>query len=366
MRDKTKPRPPSQASTIAEIDQVEEWKKIEEILSAIRRDSFFAETNNSQVAVSVRNRKSQALTLQLSSVNPSSMRQSNISYPSEPEDLKNMTDRPLRDPKKKAENEVEEWLNIRVGLPLARSAEISTILNRNGFDQVKFIKGSLSRQAMTEMEIDKSIQHQISVFLQGETCQIPSIEDFEYASDWLSALQLIDYLEFFAMQDLTLVKRIKTANLSSIDLKIMGISLTGHIERIQKSLNSGNQSTSSSFSTLPNSVKNSSTKTQSSSTLHHEETSEDKSDPENSAKWEEKTTLLLHKCASYTAHYLGSAEISNVEGAEDCRRAMNLMKSRIRQISKVPQVMLEISVNGVNVLDSTNNVGIFVSGYFDF
>jgi len=357
LRDKTKPRLPSQPSTIAEIDQVEEWKKIEEILSAIRRDSFFAETNNSQVAVSVRNRKSQALTLQLSSVNPTSARQSNLSYPSEPEDLKNMLDRPLKDSKQKARNEIEEWLNTRVGLPMARSAEISTILNRNGFDQAKFLKGSLSHQAMTEMEIDKSIQHQISIFLQEETCQIPSIEEFDYASDWLSALQLIDYLEFFAMKDLTQVKKIIANDITKVDLKLMGISLIGHIERIQKSLHIGNQSTTSSSFSIPQSSANSSSaKIQSSSsTLHHDETSEEKSDPENSAKWEEKTELLLRKFASYSAHYLGSAEISNVEGAEDCRRAMNVMKSRIRQINKVPQVLLEISVNGVNVLDSTSN-----------
>ncbi|KAE9556395.1 hypothetical protein FO519_000435 [Halicephalobus sp. NKZ332] len=320
-------------------------------------------TCTSLVAVSVKNRKSQALTLQLSSVNPpSSMRQSNISYPSEPEDLKNMPDRPVKKPKK-TDNEIEEWLHLRVGLPLARSAEISTILNRNGFDEVKFIKGTLSRQSMTEMEIDKSIQHQISVFLEGEICQVPSIEDFDYASDWLSALKLIDYLEFFSMQDLTLIKKITAANLSIVDLKLMGINLIGHLERIRKSLNPGSQSKSSSLSTLPNSGK-----TQSSSIHHTEETfsknSEEKSDagdseipktPENPEKWEEKTALLLQKCASYSAHYLGSSEISNVEGAEDCRRAMNLMKSRIRQINKVPQVLLEISVDGVDVLDSTTN-----------
>lgn len=36
--------------------------------------------------------------------------------------------------------------------------------------------------------------------------------------------------------------------------------------------------------------------------------------------------LLLDNCVVFSAHYLGSMEISNVEGAEDCRRAMNASK----------------------------------------
>lgn len=43
---------------------------------------------------------------------------------------------------------------------------------------------------------------------------------------------------------------------------------------------------------------------------------------EETARWQEQRRLLLEGCISYSAHYLGSMEISNVEGAEDCRRAM--------------------------------------------
>ena len=35
---------------------------------------------------------------------------------------------------------------------------------------------------------------------------------------------------------------------------------------------------------------------------------------------------LREGCVRFSAHYLGSAEISNVEGTEDCRRAMNAAK----------------------------------------
>jgi ankyrin repeat protein len=348
-------------SATADIDQIEEWKKIEEILNAIRRDSLFAEPNNSQVAVSVRNRKSQALTLQLSSVNmpisPNDARQSAaFFYPSESEDLKGAPNRStvIIGEKMSSVNEVMEWLHTQVGLPVARSIEISAILERNGFDMVKFMKSTLSKSLMTDMGIDKSIQHQILSFLDSQRpISFPRINEFEYASDWLSSLHLIDYLGLFAKQKLTLTKAVRAAALTRSDLRRMGIDLIGHLERIQRSLCVPNdQMDLSSLSSLPNdSMK--STSTINTESTPHRESSEETID--NSAKWEEKTTQLLHKCASYSAHYLGSAEISNVEGAEDCRRAMNTLKSRIRQIAKVPQVLLEISVGGVNVLDSSTN-----------
>jgi hypothetical protein len=348
-------------SPTAEIDQIEEWKKIEEILNAIRRDSLFADTNNSQVAVSVRNRKSQALTLQLSSVNmptsPNSARQSAaFFYPSESEDLKGAGNRStVIIGERMSGNEIMEWLHTQVGLPVARSIEISGILERNGFDLVKFMKSTLTKSLMSDMGIDKSIQHQILLFLDNQpSIHFPRITEFEYVSDWLSSLHLMDYLGLFAKQKLTLAKAVRAAALTRSDLRRMGIDCVGHLERIQKSLFVPiDQMDLSSLSSLPNdSMK--STSTLNTETTPLRELSDDTID-NNSAKWEEKTTLLLNKCASYSAHYLGSAEISNVEGAEDCRRAMNTLKSRIRQIAKVPQVLLEISVGGVNVLDSSTN-----------
>ncbi|VDN32124.1 unnamed protein product [Gongylonema pulchrum] len=69
-------------------------------------------------------------------------------------------------------------------------------------------------------------------------------------------------------------------------------------------------------------------------------------------EWQHSSTTLIENCVSYSAHYLGSMEISNVEGTEDSRRAMIKLKSGIREISRIPQVLLEISVSGVRVLDA--------------
>lgn len=65
---------------------------------------------------------------------------------------------------------------------------------------------------------------------------------------------------------------------------------------------------------------------------------------------------------------MGSSEISNVEGTEDCRRAMivakvngegrngrTILKGKIQekasQLKDVPYVFMEISVSGINILD---------------
>uniref|UniRef100_A0A7E4VU29 ANK_REP_REGION domain-containing protein n=1 Tax=Panagrellus redivivus TaxID=6233 RepID=A0A7E4VU29_PANRE len=361
LRDKHKQRNSTASSQRSEdMDQLDEWKKIEEILCAIRRDSLFADASNNQVAVSVKNRKSQALTLQLTSNNqpatpPATANDVNtnvFSYPSESEDLSKAS---RSGSSKVPLTEVAKWLNSSVGLPLARSIETATLFERNGYDAVRFMSATLTKHGMSEIGVDKSIQHQILLFLDSQPfASIPTIHEFEYASDWLSSLQLIDHLGSFAKQNLTLTKAVKNANLSTSELKKMGIDLPGHLERILRSLRStGDRSNFSSMSTLlPESNK-----TRSTSTLNTESTHVKEASPasDHASKWEEKTSLLLYKCAPYSAHYLGSAEISNVEGAEDCRRAMNALKSRIRQIAKVPQVLLELSVGGVNVLDPSTN-----------
>lgn len=340
LRDK-KPRQQHSTKDSNMIDEAEEWRKIEEILANMHRDSFFADSTSSQVAVTVKNRKSQALTLQL--MNPSSSpRYSNMSYPSEHDDL---STKRIND----IDNKIILWLNNNVGLPLARAREISEILEKNGFDNITFMKGTLTKSIMNDMGIDKSIQHQISIYLDNEICQIPSIDMYDYASDWLSGLNLFDYLELFALNELTSIKKIQSSRLTIMDLRLFGIELIGHLERIIKSIKMSDNSDmmSSSVSTLPTSIKSS----------QYTTTDTDLTEKiQNKVQFNEKNQLLLKKCISYSAHYLGSSEISNVEGAEDCRRAMNLMKGRIRQINKVPQVLLQVSAYEVNVLDSITNV----------
>lgn len=45
-------------------------------------------------------------------------------------------------------------------------------------------------------------------------------------------------------------------------------------------------------------------------------------------KWQHLFNTLIESCISFSAHYLGSMEISNVEETEDSRRAMIKLKVR--------------------------------------
>lgn len=45
--------------------------------------------------------------------------------------------------------------------------------------------------------------------------------------------------------------------------------------------------------------------------------------------WRHEPSTLIFDCVSYSAHYLGSMEITNVEGTQDSRRAMVKLKVRV-------------------------------------
>lgn len=101
----------------------------------------------------------------------------------------------------------------------------------------------------------------------------------------------------------------------------MGILPLGHIVRIIASLNDSNRLSSASTvsqtasSRTPNQIEDI-------DQLLGSCSSNNKEDDEN----EERKKLLMDDYISFSAHYLGSMEISNVEGAEDCRRAMLISK----------------------------------------
>lgn len=46
-------------------------------------------------------------------------------------------------------------------------------------------------------------------------------------------------------------------------------------------------------------------------------------------EWRHSSSKLISDCVAYSAHYLGSVEISNVESTEDSRRAMVKLKVRV-------------------------------------
>ncbi|RCN42147.1 hypothetical protein ANCCAN_11889 [Ancylostoma caninum] len=120
----------SKGSENQSISELDEWNKIDDILSsfggAVCRESVFAAKFEPQVAVFLRDRRSQALTLQLTStatVKPADAGEKD----SESAQLAN-----------KAEPDglsMSQWLSTTVGIPTSMAVEAGHILTTNGFDR---------------------------------------------------------------------------------------------------------------------------------------------------------------------------------------------------------------------------------------
>jgi hypothetical protein len=68
---------------------------------------------------------------------------------------------------------------------------------------------------MTELGFDKSLQDRLDAYMQVKMKEnIRSIDDFDYLSDWLDSLCLIDHLGPFAKANLTYTPDIIAARLT--------------------------------------------------------------------------------------------------------------------------------------------------------
>ncbi|CAG9540170.1 unnamed protein product [Cercopithifilaria johnstoni] len=333
------------------LDESIEWKKISEIMEsfggAICRESVFAAHYEPKVAVYLRDRRSQALTLQLNGPQAVQNRQSSG------------FDADKRCEQPRGVNAVAEWLNVCVGIPNPRANEIAEILESNGFDSIDHMQSTLDRASMQEIGFDKSIQHQIGMYLENyPNVSIPSANSFTYVSDWLHSLELEDYLGHFVSGGLTSMLIVFAVDSTRKHLKILGISKLGHQKRILNSLKKAKEerrqraaerAAAAQEEEADSGQESRSTVQSSSSTqIPHSVIVGGRQ-----TEWQHSSNTLIESCISYSAHYLGSMEISNVEETEDSRRAMIKLKRGIREIAKVPHVLLEISVSGVRVLDAT-------------
>ncbi|VDK72993.1 unnamed protein product [Litomosoides sigmodontis] len=331
------------------LDESIEWKKINEIMEsfggAICRESVFTAQYEPKVAVYLKDRTSQALTLQLSGPQTVQNRQS-LEF-----------DAGKRYKQPRGVNAVAEWLNVCVGIPNPRANEIAEILENNGFDSVDHMQSTLDRASMQEIGFDKSTQHQIGLYLENyPSVPIQSANSFTYVSDWLHSLELEDYLGHFVNGGLTSMLIVFAVDSTRKHLKILGITKLGHQKRILNSLKKAKEErrqraaerAAAAQEEVDSGQESRSTMQSSSSTqIPHSVIVGGRQ-----TEWQHSSNTLIESCISYSAHYLGSMEISNVEETEDSRRAMIKLKKGIREIAKVPHVLLEISVSGVRVLDA--------------
>ncbi|EJW86091.1 hypothetical protein WUBG_02998 [Wuchereria bancrofti] len=331
------------------LDESIEWKKISEIMEsfggAICRESVFAAHYEPKVAVYLRDRRSQALMLQLNGPQTVQNRQS-FGFDA---------DRRYKQPR--GVNAVAEWLNVCVGIPNPRANEIAEILEINGFDSINHMQSTLDRISMQEIGLDKSTQHQIGMYLENyPNVSVPSANSFTYVSDWLHSLDLEDYLGHFVSGGLTSMLIVFAVDSTRKHLKILGVTKLGHQKRILNSLKKAKEERrqraaerAAAAQEEVDSGQESRSTMQSSSSTQMPHSVVVGGHP---TEWQHSSSTLIESCISYSAHYLGSMEISNVEETEDSRRAMIKLKRGIREIAKVPHVLLEISVSGVRVLDA--------------
>uniref|UniRef100_A0A183BJI5 ANK_REP_REGION domain-containing protein n=1 Tax=Globodera pallida TaxID=36090 RepID=A0A183BJI5_GLOPA len=341
------------------VDHAAQWKEIDELLNSLQRDSQLIAQPEEQSHSLIKNSSKNSVT---------SMASSSPANSSSGGGGGNGT--------ACAYQPIVRWLRIHVGLSrdqhqqqqqLNSSAQaLGELFHRHGFDTVRFMKGSLNTALMDELGVPRRVQLKICRLLNDKSVpeHIRSAEQFEFVSDWLDSLDLLDHLGPFAKANLTSTTDVIAAKLSRGDLEKMDITQLGHIARITRSLDLSAQqrkkrqrltttNLNASGSTSPSASGNGSVRETSS------QSSSNKSGQNPSravtqspvVDMGELRTRLTGGGARFSAHYLGSAEISNVEGTEDCRRAMQSAKTRVRRTADVPWVVLEVSVSGINIRD---------------
>ncbi|EYC32303.1 hypothetical protein Y032_0003g1507 [Ancylostoma ceylanicum] len=199
----------SKGSENQSINEIDEWNKIDDILSsfggAVCRESVFAANFEPQVAVFLRDRRSQALTLQLTSATPPKSahigdkepESSHLTYSAEADGLS-----------------MSQWLSTSVGIPTSKAVEVGQILTTNGFDRPTQLNGCLTAQELSCLGIEKTTQHQILSHLATVDDPRPNANNFNYVSDWLCSLELTDYLGNFVAAGLKTMLVVRTAELS--------------------------------------------------------------------------------------------------------------------------------------------------------
>uniref|UniRef100_A0A1I8B0B8 SAM domain-containing protein n=1 Tax=Meloidogyne hapla TaxID=6305 RepID=A0A1I8B0B8_MELHA len=334
-------------------DEEFRWKEIDEMLSAFQRNSFFKPNNeNPSPPAIIKNDLTNSLIN--SSINSSNK-------------LINFN-----------QNKIINWLKIEVELEEELAFKIGQLLINNGFDCFEFLKGSLNTKFMTELGIERKTQLLICRCLDEPTAQIiciPSALMFDSISNWLKALNLSELLFNFSKENISSIKDLINFKLNRSDLEKIGITKLGHIARIIKSIDIAVNipstfdsckerinNKSSTSSPADNRINNLELNATTASTSSNNSIISSRGISLSPPQGLDLTTLrakLRKGCVRFSAHYLGSVELSNnSDGSDECRQTMHSIKSKANQVSGVPQVLLDISISGINILDCQTQTAI--------
>ncbi|GMT07883.1 hypothetical protein PENTCL1PPCAC_30057 [Pristionchus entomophagus] len=293
------------------LDERAEWQKIDSIMQSIGVPMNESKRPEGGHQV-MRDRHSKALTL-LSTLNP---RQN-----------ENTIDETVVDVARFQTDALERWFKLEVGLDAVDAATMALLLQRNGFDMVEHLQISLDRLALIEMGVKDSLIHQICHHLL--TCpqlrKYPPTNELNYVSEWLQSLDLQNYLGNFFRCGLKTMIIVRTTDVTQRKLNDMGIHKIGHVLRLLHSLRNAKKMASTNV---------------------------------NANNRNSRLSLneqLIAGWVAFSAHFLGSVEISNVNSADEARATMTRLKKALREIAKVPQIRIEISVSGVRLSDAATS-----------
>lgn len=265
---------------------------------------------------------------------------------------------------------IEQWLQ-ELGLP-----EYANLLLVNGYDDVRFLGGGLVEdQDLLDMGVSNAEHRRLMV--ESAAQKLPPVPRLEPGSDpgldsWLDSIGLGCYAQRFRDNGLGSVDRCRL--IWELELNtVLEISKLGHQKRILASL--GERASNSyadldeldlGLSKLNMGLRELGVEDDdrlAPSSLRIRPPTQLMSDPGRSptvqgtantaaAQWRHDPQLLISSSCEYTAHYLGSTLVKELQGTESTRQSIHKLKTSMRQMGKVPCVLLSVSHRGVKFVDA--------------
>ncbi|XP_075546132.1 uncharacterized protein LOC142579624 isoform X3 [Dermacentor variabilis] len=265
---------------------------------------------------------------------------------------------------------IEHWLQD-LGLP-----EYANLLLVNGYDDVRFLGGGLVEdQDLLDMGVSNAEHRRLMV--ESAAQKLPPVPRLEPGSDpgldaWLDSIGLGCYAQRFRDNGLGSLDRCR--QIWELELNtVLEISKLGHQKRILASL--GERANNSyadldeldlGLSKLNMGLRELGVEDDdrlAPSSLRIRPPTQLMSDPGRSpashsaastaaAQWRHDPEMLINGSCEYTAHYLGSTLVKELQGTESTRQSIHKLKTSTRKMGKVPCVLLSVSHRGVKFVDA--------------
>ncbi|CAB3410409.1 unnamed protein product [Caenorhabditis bovis] len=233
-----------------------------------------------------------------------------------------------------------EWLENVVGIRKQDAKDIGATMIKFGFDKYTQLKGSLDLDTMSKMGIAVAYQQLImSAIAKMEDKRKPA-DSFYYVSDWLCSLELVDYLTNIIGAGFKKIETLKKENLTEAFFKNIGIHLPGHLNRIMYSL-------------YPN-------ESAAERLCYNHQPRQPRCEECPSINFSLIKNALLRDGIVFRAHHLGARQVAEADITEDqitqAIQAMQSAKSDVRDWNRIPYVSLELTANGVRIMDINKQI----------